>query len=198
MDERTLLRYTRGLKRARVVVAPGLDAAEIGDVERAYGFQFPPDLKALLMYALPVSDDFIDWRRGPPERILNRLSWPLDGICFDIAHSAFWLPEWGDKPDAIEEACAVAERAVAAAPPLIPIKGHRYIPALPHEAGNPVFSVYQKDIIIYGRDLWDYLENEFAAAFGRPGFQDNGPIKSIPFWTRLAVLNHGINPDFIQ
>lgn len=28
-------------------------------------------------------------------------------------------------------------------------------------AGNPVFSVYQTDIVIYGRDLHRYLEHEF-------------------------------------
>ncbi len=28
--------------------------------------------------------------------------------------------------------------------------------------GNPVFSVHQTDIIYYGKNLWDYFEQEFG------------------------------------
>jgi len=45
-----------------------------------------------------------------------------------------------------------------------------------------VFSVYQTDIIHYGRNLPDYLEREFRAT--RP----NDPIadaRYIPLWTEL-------------
>ena len=46
-------------------------------------------------------------------------------------------------------------------PKLIPIYSSRYIPESPKETGNPVFSVYQTDIIYYGFDLLSYFENEF-------------------------------------
>jgi hypothetical protein len=39
---------------------------------------------------------------------------------------------------------------------------HRYLPEKSHEPGNPVFSVYQADVIYYGADLIDYFEREFA------------------------------------
>jgi hypothetical protein len=194
MDEKMLLRYVRGLKRARVVIAPGLKAAEVEAVEAEYGFRFPPDLRGFLMYALPISDGFIDWRRAPREHILDRLEWPLRGMCFDITHSGFWLDEWGARPADDAAAYAIAKAAVAAAPRLIPVSGHRYIPADPHESGNPVFSVYQTDIIYYGRDLWDYFEHEFAEAFGRPEDTYREPLKTIPFWDALVTLNSQMDP----
>src|SRR5207245_1362409 len=44
---------------------------------------------------------------------------------------------------------------------LIPVCSQRYLPDDPPLAGNPVFSIYQTDIIIYGRNLWDYFRHEF-------------------------------------
>ena len=195
MDERSLQRYVRGLKRAHVVIDRGLDAAEVRAIESEYGFQFPPDLKEFLMYALPISDHFIDWRRTPRSRVLNQLEWPLEGIRFDIAMNTFWMREWGPRPADIETAYEIARQAVAAAPVLIPILGHRYIPSRPHERDNPVFSVYQTDIIYYGRTLFDYFENEFYQSFGRPNHQYNEPFKPIEFWSRLVALNDGLDPD---
>ena len=59
---------------------------------------------------------------------------------------------------------------VAKAPRLIPILSHRYMPDDPPLAGNPVFSVYQTDIIYYGYDLASYFESEFPGGQeGRPG-----------------------------
>lgn len=55
---------------------------------------------------------------------------------------------------------------VAAAPRLLPIYSHRYLLAEPCRAGNPVFSVYQSDIIVYGTDLRTYLLHEFADLLG--------------------------------
>jgi hypothetical protein len=109
----------------------------------------------------------------------------------DITHNGFWLPEWGDRPAATETAHAIARQAVAAAPPLIPVCGHRYIPSLPHERNNPIYSVHQTDIIYYGQTLFDYFENEFRDAFGRTAYQYTPPFKPIAFWTRLVDLNNG-------
>lgn len=89
-------------------------------------------------------------------------------------------------------ACAIAHQAIEQAPRLIPIAGHRYIPDAPAEAGNPIFSVYQTDIIYYGRDLFEYLENEFGDYFfGQKRYQITEPVKSIAFWSYLVVINDG-------
>jgi hypothetical protein len=76
---------------------------------------------------------------------------------------------------------------VNAAPRLIPLIAHRYIPDAPHEAGNPVFSVMQADTIYYGADLADYFRREFAA---RPTDLDPvGDVRFIPFWSELVARN---------
>ena len=75
---------------------------------------------------------------------------------------------------------------VARAPKLIPLISHRYLPEEPHEPGNPVFSVYQADVIHYGADLTDYFEREFAGWSHRP-WPDH--IKYIRFWSDLVERN---------
>src|SRR5207248_328250 len=100
------------------------------------GFAFPPDLREFLSFALPISTGWVDWRHGNRSEIALKLSGPLAGICFDIQHSDFWLNSWGEKPEALDEAFHRARAAVDAAPRLIPIYGHRYIPDRPHEVGN--------------------------------------------------------------
>ncbi len=101
----------------------------------------------MLETALPVSPSFVDWRAGDAANLRTRLAWPLESLCFDIEHNTFWLAEWGPRPADLAQAFARATQAVAVAPRLIPVFSHRYLPAEPNEAGNPVFSVYQTDII---------------------------------------------------
>jgi hypothetical protein len=104
-------------------------------------------------------------------------------MCFDIEHNEFWLEEWGPKPSELAEAFAIAQVAVAEAPTLIPIFSHRYIPDEPSLIGNPVFSVYQTDIIYYGADLAHYLVNEFS---GGAAAWVEYPIRPIEFWGALT------------
>jgi hypothetical protein len=58
------------------------------------------------------------------------------------------------------------------------------IPAEPFKPGNPVFSVYQTDIIIYGNDLLSYFAHEFAgvATWHAPPPE----ARRIRFWPELA------------
>src|SRR5262249_52042213 len=149
------------LERLSVRAAPGLSPAEIQHVEREHGFRFPDDLRALLQIVLPAGQGWPDWRRGV---VTNRdhagtevitpirevLGWPLEGILFDVEHG-FWLDSWVWRPPALEDAQRIATEHVAAAPVLIPVYAQRYLPGEPSDAGNPIFSVHQTDIIIYGR-----------------------------------------------
>ncbi len=171
----------------------GLSDAEVKEVERTFSFRFPPDLKALLQFALPISDRFVDWRNGSQSQLQERLGWPLRGMCFDIKHNGFWLVQWGFPPADLEEAFEIAQQQVAVAPVLIPICGHRYLPAEPCEAGNPVFSVHQTDIIYYGYDLPSYFHKEFRAPL-LEGTRESP--RRIRFWSSLEELNnHGpLNP----
>jgi hypothetical protein len=142
-------------------VQPGLTAQEFAHAERLIGARFPPDLRLLLSIGLPVGECFPNWRDLDSPYLLDRLMWPHDGIRFDIEHNVFWLPSWGARPADLEEALAVATDALKHVPVLIPVYAHRYLPAEPCLAGNPVISAYQTDIIYYGRDLAAYFTNEF-------------------------------------
>jgi hypothetical protein len=181
-----LSHYKAVLEQAGVLFASGLTSSELRSIEATYQFRFPPDLRNFLRFALPVSNGFLNWRDASPAEVQRSLLWPYEGICFDIEHNGFWQDAWGPRPESLKAAFAIAKQAVAQAPTLIPILGHRYLPDRPHEADNPIFSIYQTDIIYYGRNLFDYLENEFGSYFGRPSYQLGDDIKPIEFWSDLV------------
>lgn len=181
------------LEQAGVLFAPGLTLIEVQQIEEEYGFTFPPDLKDFLLFALPISEGFINWRESDRDEIQRRLSWPYEGVCFDIEHNAFWIEEWGQKPSVLTDAFDIAKHAINNAPTLIPVYGHRYMPDRPSERGNPVFSVYQTDIIYYGSDLYDYLQNEFYQHFGRSKYQIEAEPKTIIFWSDLIELGNQLS-----
>lgn len=117
------------------------------------------------------------------------MQWPFEGMCFDIEHNSFWLDEWGEKPAALQQAFEIARQNVAKAPKLIPIYSHRFMPDSPSEAGSPVFSVYQTDIIYYGHNLENYLHNEFRGVFVRTSETTDlnyDEIRRIEFWSSLV------------
>jgi hypothetical protein len=167
----------------RIALEPGLSDDEIERLEGRFKFAFPPDLRALLSAALPVSEGFPNWRSATEEDLEARMEWPADGICFDIQHNEFWHKGWGPRPLNIDEACTLAREQIADAPTLIPIFGHRYLPDQPAASGNPVFSIHQSDVIHYGRDLPDYLEREFRPSVGRHPPISDAP--RVPFWSDL-------------
>ena len=47
-------------------------------------------------------------------------------------------------------------------PKLIPVYAHRYVPCYPDIMDIPVISVYQTDIVFYGKNLEDYFKSEFG------------------------------------
>ncbi len=166
---------------ASVVVEGGLTAAEIAAAETTYGFTFPPDLSEFLQLGLPRGGRWADWRDNPGADITERMAWPVDGMVFDVRYNRFWMDEWGPRPADDNEAEAVTRSAMADAPPLIPICGHRYLPSTPCESGNPVLSVYQTDIIYYGTNLLSFLNNELGRRH-----ELIGSIRDVPFWGRLV------------
>lgn len=176
-------RIVESLEARGVEFETGLSDQEVADVQARYGFSFPPDLRALLQTALPASDRFPNWRSDPPGELERRLAWPADGIAFDVESNQVWLSAWGAQPSDPGEAVALARAKLAEAPTLIPVYSHRFLPAEPSEAGNPVFSVYQTDIIEYGPDLASYLEREFGIETGAP---QREPSRRIRFWSDLV------------
>lgn len=174
------------LSAGGVEFAPGLSDEEVREVKSAFGFQFPPDLRALLQAALPISEGFPGWRDGDRTELRERLGGPLEGIYFDVEHNGIWPEHWGQRPQETSDALLVASRRVAAAPVLVPVYSHRYIPDRPHSSGNPVFSVVQFDIIRYGDDLPSYLRNEFGVPL--PNLPPGSP-RRIELWDQLVLDN---------
>ncbi len=182
-DHENWLVIVQDLKDVGIIFQPGLSDAEVERVERQFGFRFPSDLKAFLQTALPCGERFPEWRTGQFTELKGRMDWPADGMCFDIEHDDFWMDGWGPRPTSLDEAFSIARQQVAAAPVLIPIYSHRYIPDRPHLAWNPVFSVYQTDIIYYGVDLLDYFANEFKIAKSTHCHTTPRPIE---FWGEIV------------
>lgn len=186
MEPDHLERTISYLRASGVEFDPGLSDEEVVEVESAFGFRFPPDLRALLQAALPISEGFPDWRKGSRKDLRERLGWPVEGVCFDVEHNDLWPEHWGQRPQETSDALLLVRRTLSAAPILVPVYSHRYVPDRPHSSGNPVFSVVQLDIIRYGRDLSSYLGAEFG--FPVPNIP-SGPSRHIDLWDRLVLDN---------
>jgi len=186
----------------------GLSEQEIVAIEQQYHVRFPPDYRLFLQvlhsldrpqtgarYApdgktlLPVSmPSFYHWQRDT-EAIAAAFEWLVEGLYFDVQHNHLWPQSWGARPVTAEAQQARVRELVENAPKLIPILGHRYLLAEPCEDGNPVLSVYQSDIIIYGVNLYDYFLTEFGdltgvgSSYGSQLTQEKfEKYQTIPFW----------------
>jgi hypothetical protein len=168
-----------------VELKPGLSDAELARAEARVGCRFPPDLSSFLQAALPVGEGWPDWRNPESEQIATQLGWAERGMLFDLEHCPWWWPPvWGDRPTELADTIAVGRQGLQQAPKIIPIVGHRFLPAEPEEAGNPVLSVWQMvDTIYYGYDLRDYFayenNSEHRPATGRT-------VRRIRFWSGVV------------
>jgi hypothetical protein len=164
----------------------GLSESELATAQAQAGLPFPPDLCELLTATLPSGQKFPDWRNRPREAIAEWRAYLVDGVHFNVLHNNFWPSTWPSRPDASSESHEIVEQRLAEAPALIPIYSHRGIPNEPLEAGNPVFSVSQTDIIVYGEDLTDYLRREFHRDELDDRDSSNAlPERTIRFWTAM-------------
>lgn len=186
MNQYQIKEVIKQLKAKKVKFEQGLSDHEIHNIEHKFNLTFPPDLRDFLQTQLPVSNSFVNWRLGlqsekEATKIRQTIDWVFEGLAFDIRHNMFWLSQWGTKSDNIEQNIAVAKKHFQSYPKMIPIASHRYIPSQPNKVGNPVFSIYQTDIIYYGYDLAHYLANEFGFTLS-----DSFPVVNEPryikFW----------------
>ena len=191
----------------------GLTEARIQHAERRFKVRFSPPHR-LFLSTLHTADrpmlGFLFTKEGPKAPasrqepydwsgdaapIEEALAWPLQGTLFDVEHNVLWLEEWGKRPAGAEARAETVRAALAKAPPLVPLYGHRYAPSDPVKGAVPVLSVYQTDIIVYGSDFRHYLLTEFAELLGldrdavdRAGFTKDGPrVADLPVWGRLAA-----------
>ena len=181
-------------------IGPGLTDAEFDRVEQEYGFEFADDHRAFLAAGLPLNtplpqiegvfyshaEPWPDWRHGDPAALRAALRRPVEGVLFDVEHNRFWDGTWGDRPQDGAEALRVATTHLATVPGLVPVYGHRYLPAGRGGYGHSVLSMWQTDIVCYGIDLVDYIHNEFrkdGIARTDPAWK---PRVTVPFWRELV------------
>ncbi|MFE0173816.1 hypothetical protein ACFWZ2_15990 [Streptomyces sp. NPDC059002] len=168
------------LLSAGVEIEPGMSELELVRAEERWGFRFAPEHRTLLGAGLPTgSSNWPDWRDGDPQDLAKLLSWPVDGVLFDVEHNDFWHPDWEPRPAGMRDALEVARTHLAEVPALVPVHSHRYLLADPDRMGTPVLSMYQTDIIYYGADLADYFHHEFGRRAPASG---DDAYAAIPFW----------------
>jgi len=210
----------------------GMSEAELNAAEARWLVRFPPDFRLFLstlhtvdrpMVGAHFSEDnhlvpverpsFYDWRPGldgPPvsfEGLNGAFDWLCEGINFDIEHG-LWLPSWGTRPATAEGCRQRLRELLAQAPKLLPLYEHRFLLAEPCRSGNPVFSIWQTDIIVYGLDLREYFLWEFAYLLfpthadrvqhiGERWLTRWSPVHTgepIPFWDELRAWRYRSQP----
>jgi hypothetical protein len=143
--------------------ARGLSSEQIASIEAQLGFRMPDDFAYLLRNVQDPGGVLFPWPQFDKRRYDASIEWVLHGIEFDIEKSHLWLERrWGKRPDTLSAALTIAREDFATWPRLLPICGHRFLPAEPCCPGNPVLSIMQTDIIYYGVDLAHYLLREFV------------------------------------
>jgi hypothetical protein len=160
----------------------GLSDAEVSEIEQCYGFRFPPDLRALLQYCVPVAGQFPKWR-GDRAELEKALARPGDELRFEVEYNGFWLEAWGPRPPLTSAAVEFVDGLLHKAPKLIPVYGRRYMPSTPFEAGNPVFTLDGSNVSYAGFDLVSYFKHEFHLPFVEGN--ETSP-RRIDFWSDLV------------
>lgn len=183
-----------------------LDERAIDGIERHWGLRFPADYRLFLrcLHATDLprrgalyagGDEFVPaegpgvyhWRHDEAS-IRAALEAVVDGILFDVDNDVLWPEAWGPRPPGVTERERVVRAQVTAAPGLAPIFGHRALVLEPPIPGNPVLSIHQSDIIVYGGDLRGYLLAEFASLLP-PGSASapnpSGSWNLVSFWLDL-------------
>lgn len=158
-----------------------LDERAIDDIERQWGLRFPSDYRLFLrflhatdrprkgaLYAggyelVPAEGPGVYHWRHDEASIRAALEAVVEGIVFDVENNVLWQERWGARPSTAQERERVVRAQILAAPRLAPMFGHRALVLEPCVTGNPVLSIHQSDIIVYGGDLRTYLLTEFSA-----------------------------------
>lgn len=86
------------------------------------------------------------------------------------------------RPAGRDEALETARLKLAQVPRLVPVFGHRFLPAGRGDFGHPVMSVWQTDIICYGMDLAEYIHQEFGGPGPDRPDEHRNPVATVAFW----------------
>jgi hypothetical protein len=165
--------------------AKGISAAGIASLEAELGFRVPEDFAYLFQNLSDPDGVLFPWSNFTKQSYDEIIRWVHHGIEFDIERNNLWLNRWGDRPATLTAALAIARRDFETWPKLLPICDHRFLAAEPLRIGNPVFSIWQTDIIYYGADLAHYLMHEFVDR-DHAFHTDAQPIQRVAIWSDFA------------
>lgn len=171
----------------------GLTNAQLAAFEQVVGAQLPFELGLLLVMGVPDGDRWWRWDENPAAEWHRWLDQLHGGVLFDVEHNGLWLHSWGAPPASVEERLSTVQSMLDAAPPLVPVRGHRCMPVVPVVPGDeprsiPVYSIVQTDIVIYGDDLAGWFHKQFDLAL--PLWEHAGEA-DVPFWSPLIEHNNG-------
>jgi hypothetical protein len=164
-----------------VDIQRGLRDAEFEMITERWGFTFAEDHRAFLIGGLPVGPDWPDWRSPDQRALRDQLAWPVEGLLFDVEHRGFWHPAWGERPEELGDAVAVAAAALARVPQLAPLRGNRYLPAQAGASGHPILQMFRSAIRTFGTDLADWVVQEF----GTGPLPEKAAEVTVEFWGEL-------------
>ena len=175
------------LRSKGIRLLPGLTEEEFLKIEEIYGITFPADLHMIYENFIPISKkprSFYNWHDFSPQNIAHIKKKIFRAYKYFIPYMRpFYKMSLHKDMDQLTD-----EALILTLPQLIPIYGHRFMPASPEDAGNPVFSIVGTDMIYYGSDIFNYFDLEFAYEPSTKERNDAfeamrlSPVKPIFFW----------------
>lgn len=181
---------------------PGLTEEEIIQVEQQWSVRFPPDYRLFLArlhtvnHPITLEDErrsqfpatypaFHNWLTET-ERIQRQMDLLLEGILYDIERG-MWCASWGSRPATLQAQQAHVRALYEQAPRLIPLRfPFAFLLGEPVQSGNPVFSVFNTDMIVCHSDLYHYLCHFVGIEQPRTEILAKRAVyEAIPFWGGL-------------
>ena len=162
-----MLNLIKKLKQAGVRFADGMTARELDRAEGCFGFRFPAEIREFLMLAVPVGEEFFDYRDCSEEnqkRFAAFQEWMEGNFRFDLENCREFLLELvGQKLGFVEDGPGFDEAVMGywkESVRLIPFYAHRCF--FDGMDDMPIVSFWQPvDTIVYGGNFRHYLEMEF-------------------------------------
>lgn len=178
------------MKKSGVRFAAGMTSVELDAAEAFFGFRFPAEIREFFSQAVPVGEDFFDYRDCSGENKGRFDDFQADmenAFRFDLEHNRGELLELlGEKLGFAQDAPGFDEAVLRywrESPRLIPFYAHRCF--LDGMDGMPIISFFQPvDSIVYGFDFKDYLEAEFLGAVDDSELPP-GLLKGTGIWNDL-------------
>lgn len=151
------------MKLKGIAFEKGLTIDEIEKIQERYSIKFPKSLIDFYSIGLPVGEGFVNWRDDSEDNIKEiqeRLDRPFNGLIWGIENNNFWIEGW-EEPNTLEFKKQKLYEILKNEPKPIPVYIHRYILSTDGVDDPAILSMHGDDIIVYGDNLLEYLDNEF-------------------------------------